>query len=182
MIPLLVATAFDPDRNLGRAYNNVLAAVEEAMGKGWVCFVDHDAIWTTRTWYSQLVTAIEANPDAGMITAVTNRIGNKRQIAPNAPKGHDMAEHRKFGEHLAAVHKSTVVDVTEGAPISGVVMAVRVAPDRPRFRDGFFGVDNCMHWDLRDAGYKVYQMPGLYVYHWYRGDGVGHPQAPKAHR
>ena len=29
-------------------------------------------------------------------------------------------------------------------------------------------------------GYRVYVLPGLYVYHWYRADGVGHPGAPKA--
>lgn len=180
---LLVATAFDPDRNLGKAYNEIIDTHVGYTGdwSGWICFIDHDAMWTTRSWYSQLQAAIAANPDAGMITAVTNRIGNRRQIAPGAPASHDMRDHFKFGEALAAKHGSATIDVTEGAPISGVVMAVNSLSEI-RFRDGFFGVDNCMHWDLRDGGKKILMMPGLYVYHWYRGNGKGHPGAPKARR
>jgi hypothetical protein len=33
---------------------------------------------------------------------------------------------------------------------------------------------------VKRLGKRIYLLKGLYVQHWYRGDGVGHPGAPKA--
>ncbi len=176
---LITAIAFDAERNLGRAYNQIF---ERLRPDDWCCLLDHDALWTTRTWFSQLATAIAENPNAGLITAVTNRIGRRSQIAPGAPAGHDVREHFAFGKELAREHGAAARDITGSSPISGVVMCLSVDTwsKMGRFKDGFFGVDNRAHHDVRTIGRRVLMLPGLYVYHWYRADGVGHPDAPKA--
>lgn len=176
---LIASIAYDVERNLGRAYNQIMGRIQP---QDWAVFLDHDAVFTTREWYPQILAAIEANPNAGLITAVTNRIGRKQQIAPGAPAGHDMLEHRAFGARLLAQHGSSVRDVTNDSPISGVVMAMsKDTWTRIQFfKDGFFGVDNRAHRDVARAGRRVLLMPGLYVQHFYRADGVGHENAPRA--
>jgi GT2 family glycosyltransferase len=176
---LVTAIAYDLDRNLGRAYNDIMVRLFPG---DWCCFLDHDATWTTVEWYRQLLEAIAKYPDAGIFAAVTNRIGRKTQIPQSAPAGHDMRDHRAFGKALFEKYGSTAKDITQESPISGVVMCLsRETWGKIRgFRSGFFGVDNYAHIDVRSAGLKVYLMPGLYVQHWYRGDGVGHKNAPRA--
>jgi len=176
---LYTAIAFDLERNLGRAYN---AFMERLRPSDWCCFLDHDAMWTTVHWYRQLLTAIEENPKAGLFAAMTNRIGRKSQIAPGCPQGHDILEHMAFGREQHEQHGAAARDVTATSPISGVVMCVSqdVWKQTGGFKDGFFGVDNQFHRDVRRAGRRVYLMPGLYVYHVYRADGRSHKGAPKA--
>ncbi len=170
---VVAAIAYDVERNLGRAYNGVM---ESTAPGNWVAFLDHDAMFTHRGWRKQLELAIEKNPKPGLITGVTNRIGQKLQLAPGAPDGHCFGDHAAFGKKLFSKHGCGVRDVTTGPRISGVLMCLsRETWQRiGGFRDGFFGVDNRAHEAVKAAGFHVYMMPGLYLYHWYRGDGVGH--------
>lgn len=176
---LIASIAYDTERNLGRAYNQTM---ERLSPEDWCCFLDHDAVFTTRGWYPQVLRAIAENPRGGLFTAVTNRIGRKTQIPAGAPTGHDMREHFAFGAKLAEQHGASVRDVTRESPISGVVMILsrETWTAMGGFDDGFFGVDNAAHRDVARIGKRVFLMPGLYVYHWYRADGVGHVNAPKA--
>jgi GT2 family glycosyltransferase len=167
---ILTCIPYDLGGNLGAAYNNAMQAVGH---DGWVCFLDHDAIWTTNHWYAQLNRAVSTYPKAGLFTAVTNRIGNKHQLAPGAPQTHDMRLHRAFGEKLASRHGHRAVDVTDLAPVSGVVLLLskRAWKSGGPAPSGLLGVDNAIHAAVRKAGYRVMILQGLYVYHWYRGDG-----------
>jgi GT2 family glycosyltransferase len=175
---LVTAIAYDTERNLGRAYREIIGRLDP---EDHVVFLDHDACWTTRTWYQQLLAAIARYPDAGLFGAMTNRIGNKQQIPPGAPPGHDMVAHRKFGLELQQKHGTDAIDVTDKHLLSGVVLCF-TAPvlGKLQIADGFFGIDNEAHRDVKRLGKRIYLLKGLYVQHWYRGDGVGHPGAPKA--
>jgi GT2 family glycosyltransferase len=177
---LITAIAYDVEKNLGRAYREIVARLQP---EDHVVFLDHDAIWTTRDWYKILLQAIERYPDAGLFGAMTNRIGNKEQIPPGAPAGHDLLVHRKFGLELQQRHGTDAVDITGKHLLSGVVMCF-TAPVLKNliFSDGFFGVDNNAHRDVRSLGKRVYLLKGLYVQHLYRADGIGHVGAPKAQR
>jgi GT2 family glycosyltransferase len=176
---LITQIAWDDQRNLGAAYNRAMGALSPG---DWCCFLDHDAMFTSPGWRDQLRQAIAENPRAGLIAAYTNRIGRKTQIAPGCPQSHDLLEHAAFGAELAARYAAAARDITADSPISGVVMAMSRETWAliGGFRDGFFGVDNWAHRDVRSKGLRVMILPGLYVYHWYRADGVGHPGAPKA--
>ena len=176
---LVTAIAYDVERNLGRAYNEIMDRLRPG---DWCCFLDHDAMFTTRDWYRQILSVIAEHPAAGLLAAVTNRIGRKEQIPPGAPTSHDMREHFAFGSKLRDQHGHRVKDITRASPISGVVMCLSRETWQAigGFKDGFFGVDNRAHRDVARADRRVYLMPGLYVYHWYRADGVGHEGAPRA--
>ena len=73
---LIVTIPYYPE-DLGAAYNNTMEMVDDDC---WVCFTDHDAMFTTDVWYYQLCHAIEKNKDAGVFTCMTNRIGIKPQV------------------------------------------------------------------------------------------------------
>src|SRR5204863_5077698 len=99
-------TTWRDDANLGLAYNL-------AMGRlgpdEWALFVDHDAMPTTALWHRQFREAIEAQPEAGAIVAMTNRIASAWQRCGD-PVSNDVALHRRFGKDRAKVR--TLLDVS----------------------------------------------------------------------
>ena len=62
--------------NLGWAYNNFMKMVND---DDWVCFLDHDATFTVGNWYLQLEEILKENPEYGLFSCYTNRIGQKAQ-------------------------------------------------------------------------------------------------------
>lgn len=158
------------ETNLGAYYNSEMARVKI---DDWVCFIDDDAIFTTGKWLEQLHEYVDKYPHAGMFTCCTNRVYNKRQLVNGAMnESHDMRDHRLIGKRLANNFYTDVEILNANAAISGVLMMIKKRVWKNcRFSEGFFGVDNQIHRDLAKQGYKVYLMKGLYVYHWYRGDG-----------
>jgi GT2 family glycosyltransferase len=176
---LVTAIAYDVERNLGRAYNEIMSRL---LPRDHCCFLDHDAVFTTRDWYRLLLEAIERYPDAGLFGAMTNRIGNKEQIPPGAPSGHDMQDHRRFGLSLHQQYGSEAIDVTHKHLLSGVVLCLSHATWEAigGFKSGMMGVDNAAHRDVKRVGKRVYLLRGLYTQHHYRADGVGHVNPPRA--
>jgi hypothetical protein len=120
-VALITAIAYDVERNLGAAYREIISRLRP---EDHIVFLDHDAIFTTRTWFSQLLAAIERYPDAALFGAMTNRIGNKEQIPRGAPAGHDMVAHRAFGAELQKQHGTDAIDVTGKHLLSGVVLCL----------------------------------------------------------
>ena len=163
--------------DLGRCYNEFMALLPA--DDDWACFIDHDAMFTTRDWYAQLTRVVSRHPDAGCFTAMTNRIGNPAQVhgsgrrrgaMPNA--NHDIQHHRRVGARLRKQFDCAVVPLTERHLMSGVVMLTRKSVWKQiGFAPGFLGVDGAYHRGCLRLGYEVYLMRGVYVYHWYRGDG-----------
>lgn len=179
------------DKDLGFAYNSFMELLPK--DDDWACFLDHDAMFTTLSWYKQFEDIVMLKPDAGCFTAMTNRIGNPIQVhgyewellrnSENRVKrhfevlalnhsNHDMMKHRLIGKKLLDEKYSDLQELGMDNPMSGVLMLVKKATwNRIRFKSGFLGVDRTFHKDCVDNGLKVFLMTGVYVYHWYRGDG-----------
>ncbi len=170
MIYANIPYAPDKTKNLGQAYNQFMTLLKD---EDWACFIDHDAMFTTIDWYDQLVNIIDKYQDAGMFTAKTNRVGNEKQLYKGKKSdNHDIVYHRRIGRKLQKKYYDIVSEVIPDSPVSGVVILIKKQVwNDYRFDNGFLAVDNKMCWKLIDAGKKVYIMEGVYVYHWYRGDG-----------
>lgn len=167
---IFTLTPFRADRNLGRAYNEVMAALPE---DAHAVLLDHDAMFTTREWHRQISEAIACQPDA-LLTGVTNRIASPWQRAQEADaNNHDMAYHRKVGQ--ARLARRTLLDVTDTKGVGGVLLCLSKASWRAAggFVDGLFCVDHNMHFAMRRAGRRVFLMESLYLYHWRRAHGDG---------
>jgi len=155
--------------NLGWAYNNFMELLPE---DDWACFLDHDATFTTRYWYYQLEDIIKKYQDVGLYTCLTNRIGNFQQLVKGVDKeNHDIKYHRQIGKQLQENYYDDVFSITN--PLSGVIILISKKTWRTvgGFIDGFLGVDNDIHKKCLSNNIKVGLMAGVYVYHWYRGDG-----------
>lgn len=155
--------------NLGWAYNNFMELLPE---DDWACFLDHDATFTTRYWYHQLEDIIIKHSDIGLYTCLTNRVGNSQQLVKGVDKeNHDIKYHRQVGKQLQDDYYDDVFFITN--LLSGVVILISKKTWKKvgGFTNGFLGVDNNIHKKCLDNNIKVGLMAGVYVYHWYRGDG-----------
>jgi hypothetical protein len=134
----------------------------------WACFTDGDAMFTVNDFGHQLQEIIE-NTDCSLLTAMTNRVGTSYQCVDNCWDADGMRFHRGIGN---AIRSNEVVDITNEAPISGVLMLVNKDAwfTSARFKEnGLLGVDNSIHYAIRSQGGKVGLMKGVYMMHWYRG-------------
>lgn len=158
------------NKDLGWIYNRYVEIVPN--DDDWICFIDHDAMFTTPGWYKHLVAVINDNPEYSLFTAKTNRVGNKRQVTDLiGPHNHDVIAHRKIGYELWYKNKTKITDVSRSHPISGVVMLFQKSSWRKTggYPEGeFFGCDNHFHNRMKAAGLKTGIMEGIYVYHWWR--------------
>lgn len=157
-------------QDLGLAYNKFMEILDE---DDWACFLDHDAMFTTKDWYHQIEEIVEIHKDYGLFTCNTNRIGNPHQKPFKVDQNnHDIKYHRQIGQQVQDANRHVIRDVTKGQLISGVVLLINKKTWKKvgGFKPGFLGVDNDIHAKVRMAGDKVGIMDGVYVYHWYRGD------------
>lgn len=174
------------DRDLAWAYNKFMEMLPN--DDDWGCFIDHDAMFTTYDWYHQLCEIVKNHPEYSCFTSMVNREYTAWQI----PKGvdednHDVFYHRRLGARLSTENYGKVKDVTACAdlpeppkvappatsPLSGTLIMYKKSvwkdiPFRQYKKDSIFGVDNLIHIDVRDKGYKVGLMTGIYLYHWHR--------------
>ena len=160
-------------KDLGKSYNMFMERLQD---DDWACFLDHDAMFTTKNWYHQLEDIIEKFPDIGLFSCLTNRIANPMQKPHGIDQhNHDIQYHRNIGKTLQSQYYDTVhvEDKLHGWLMSGVIILIskRTWKRVGGFKSGFLGVDNDMHEKCIDNDIKIGIMNGVYVYHWYRGDG-----------
>lgn len=171
---ILCMTPYDNDANLGRAYNEAMALLP---ADAWAIFQDHDAMPTTGQWHRQFQEAIAAQPDAGAIVAMTNRIASSWQRCGD-PESNDIAAHRAFGRERAKVR--TLLDISDTRGWGGVLFAVskRAWQEVGGFASGLGCVDHSYHFGLQRIGRKVWMHEGIYAYHWRH---FGEPDPTSAH-
>lgn len=171
MYKLTTFIPYSTDKNLGAEYNRCMEMIGE---DDWAVLLDHDMMFLTLDWYNHIRYAIESLPNAGLITVTTNRLGNRDQVYNRViSDNHDIRFHRQIAKKLKAHSHNRYIDATNRHLIGGVVMITskRAWLKAGKFPDGLISIDNLYHQRIREAGFKVYIMQGLYVYHWRRGEG-----------
>lgn len=168
----------DEDMNLGRAYNDYMNLVPN--DDDWACLHDRDVCFIQDDYAKIIRETIKSNPQYGLFTCVTNRVGNKFQchngiISDNA----DFRHHIEIGKIRGEKLRTKVVE-TKGV-ISGMLMLVqkKTWDAMGGAKDGLLGVDNdiskrVMELDItrkmKGLSNRVGIMAGLYVWHTYRLD------------
>ena len=156
---------------IGKAYNDLM----EKFVEDWVIFTDHDVLFVNPFWHDICIKAInKIGHKAGWMTCFTNRIGCKFQKAPGIDrKNDDIRYHREYARKLYFRHKNKVTDLTvmKGGRFSGMFILThkQAWKDAGGFLEniGFFNVDCRYFTAVKKAGYHVYRMDNLYVYHGY---------------
>ena len=163
------------EMNLGAEYNRLMRDCTTE----WACFLDHDAMFLHHDWYHDLTEATEVAEahGIGLMSCMTNRIGTQAQMLKQYAGVHDIKKLRQVARLRRTLH---VVDgkqypkvMPDGQYLSGVMLLVyKMAwEEMGGFADGFLGVDYDACERMRRAGWRVGLLPGVVVYHWYRGDG-----------
>jgi hypothetical protein len=166
-------TPYSVEKNIGSYYNDCMAMLPAGC---WACFVDGDAMFTTPNFGHQLQEVINKHGnDYKLFTSVTNRVGTKYQCVEGMWDVESMKEHREVGKLLQEKNDTNVEDITNNSPISGVLILIEkdawFYSDRFAER-GMLGVDNSIHYAIRNKGHKVGLMTGVYVQHYYRGGNI----------
>ena len=141
----------------------------------WACFVDGDAMFTTPDFGNQIEEIVLKHSEFDLFTSVTNRVGTKYQCVEGTWEIEDMNTHRNIGKMLQLNRRLEIEDITNSAPFSGVLMLVKKSAwtNSSKFKEsGLLGIDNSIHYAIRNIGGRVGLMKGVYVMHYYRG-GVG---------
>lgn len=162
-----VRIPWEPGRRLGYACNRMMKTVED-----WALILDWDVMLLNVNWYDICLSAInKVGHDAGLISCVTNRIGCPLQKQP-CHDTDDLAYHYTLADEVAKTHAGILEDVTDKPnKLSGLFFLthreawdkVGGVPD-----EKFIGMDNFYHDRIKEAGYHVYIMRDLYVFHNYR--------------
>ena len=158
----------DHPKCLGWAYNRFMELLPH--NEDWAVLMDHDAMFTTSTWYSQIEDIIEKNIQYSCFVPKCNRVGCYLQRLGNR-HNHDMVYHREIGKKTQEEKYSIVTDLTETPHLfTGVCMILKKSAwEDIKFKEsGFLGVDTRMCGLLKQKKYKIGVLEGVYVYHWYR--------------
>lgn len=165
-IPVIIAYA--TQHRIGYAYNREMMYVDD-----WAIFIDYDVMLLNPHWYDICLNAIQQVGDkAGWITCYTNRIGCRHQALsiPNV-ECHDIREHQLISKKMYDTKRGKIRDLTNApGQLSGMFILTnkRAWKAVGGFKeDGFYGVDNDYSKKLRLAGFRLYLMEDLYVYHSY---------------
>ena len=158
-----VRVPYCTDRNLGRAYNEIIRTSTE----NWVLLLDHDVFLALNPrWYEICMNTIQQHNPA-LASCWTWREGSALSwIAyQESPVSKDLSEHVKTAQVLYEKHGMSVSPVEK---VTGFFMLVN--KDAWAAVGGFpaKGINN-EDWEYCDklnrAGHKILRMDGLYVYH-----------------
>ena len=158
---------------LGEDLNRILHDTR----RDWVWIIDGDVLWElNQNAYRIGQEAIRQQPDAGMFTNYCNRMGCKEQMIDRRPvRSTDIAKHWDIATQRFKSHGFTVTQWLDwGQPPGGFSMLINVkaAHDVGGFPgEGQFEEDQKFARRLRESGYGVYRMEGLYMYHFRRRHG-----------
>jgi len=164
-------------KNLGLYYNKYMELLPN--DEDWGILMDHDIMFTTYDWYNQINDIINKYDgvleDLGMLTVVTNRIGQPNQLINdiNLRRSNDIQIHRNYGQQLYNEKYDKIKIFENKGGLSGLVMIMKKSVWKESggfMENGILGVDNNMHSKLINKKKDVYIMEGVYVYHWYRNN------------
>lgn len=166
-----ILTPYDLEKNLGAYYNREIHSLPN---NDWsAVFVDSDCMFTTDFFGHQINHILEKYPEAGLFTAVTNRVGSKYLCVDGMFEETNMVKHFQKGKELYETKYDQVTDITDADPISGMCFIIRRSTWQKMGRvieekGKALGIDNDFHYKVKSVGEKIYRMDGVYVLHKYR--------------
>ena len=140
----------------------------------YACFIDRDAMFLMPNYGHILQSIVEKYPECGAFTAKCNRIGSKWQLANVDWKNDNIKYHVEQSKVIFDKFGLECTDRTNEQLGSGFLILLKKSmwSKVGGFRGGgMLGVDNNLHLALKQNNEKFYLMEGVYLYHWYFGNG-----------
>ncbi len=160
---------YEPDSRLAYAYNRAM----ENTSAPWVLLLDQDVFLCNPYWYRMCLDVIDQlrESNVGMITCVSNGIHRANKTPQKAEKiirTDRIDQHIEVARELYRKYGSQVKKIS-WKKITGFFMLIKKEVwQKIKFKDQGAGL-GYVDWDfsarLLEAGYEIYLMLGLYVYH-----------------
>jgi GT2 family glycosyltransferase len=158
-----VMIPYEPGGKLGWDYNRIMKEAKH----DWVLLLDHDVFLSLNpNWYHICQQVIENEKNVGIFTCKTNaHHSNTGQQDPDAPESNDILEHIEFSRKIWDRYQYSCSDMGK---ISGFFMLVnKIAWQKAGGFPGkaMFKEDWGFSRKVKQAGYRLSLINGLYVYH-----------------
>lgn len=162
-----VRIAYEPDRKLAFAYNRIM---EETVCE-WVLFLDQDLFICNPHWYTMCLEAVNSYPQAGIISAKTNRINNSYQLDKDAPRTDNILDHISYSNFLWKKYKNSIIECKTNFSGFFILTSKTAWKEAKGFDEsinkGLSKVDIFYSRKIKEKR-KLYLMEGLYFYHLYK--------------
>lgn len=166
MNTLDVRIPYGLNRELGDAYNKIFETVDD-----WVLIIDHDVLLLNPNWCAMCIDTIaKVGHDAGWITCRTNTGRPEQKIPSKNDLHYKLDYHLALSKYIYDRKKGSITDITNTcSALAGFFILTRkkVWEAAGGFKKGFLGVDFDYCRKVKNAGYRLYVMEDLYVYHFY---------------
>lgn len=159
-------TPFAIDKNLGKAFNEEFSRCPDG---DWLCTTDIDVLLLTSDSINIMTRYTELYPDA-MFLCRSNRSGSQQQRLGAHVSENDSIRYWTNAALQLQKYQYTVTQVTDNI-ISGFLMLISKSIwNAVKFREDLMclGVDRDFVGRFLNAGYKVYIMDEVIVWHTYR--------------
>lgn len=169
---------FRRDKDIGKAYNDFIASQPD---DAWIVLQDGDMAYLTPNW-GQIIedAAVDTPRDFGLLGCMTNRLGGLHQCY-NHTFSNDMniVNHYEIAIKLENDYWSMVEETTG---VAGLFMMFHkdIWKEVGGFKEGTIYADTEFNKSVRQAGFKIGIIKGLYVFHVYRIWEKGHKAARKS--
>lgn len=165
------SSPYSVDRDLGKAYNDAMQNISSE--DDWMCFTDADSMFLTPNYGHQLDEIVKIYPTHGILTCLTNRVGNLDQCYnKHINDDPDIRNHKRIALKLQRENKIEVQDTIH--VISGMLMLIKKSTwtlihGAPEGK-GLLSIDNHISQRVLNEGMKIGIMQGVYIFHFYRLD------------
>lgn len=162
-----VITPYSREKSLGKSYNESCRLIPT---HDWICLMDYDTLLLTPDAISIMYEYVERFPEAGLLTAYTNRIHptSPQLLDKKVNDCPDILWHMKKAEQMKEL-------LYQGTELTGNVSGFLMLISKKTWMEfpftetgGCLGVDTDYWKRLIAAGKKIIRMDGLYVFHNYR--------------
>lgn len=158
--------------NLGAAYNHYCNLVPN--DDDWITMMDGDTMQLYTDWAEKWFSILENNPDAGIISCMTNRIGCPIQKINSMFNEKDLVVHTNFANNLFdkyqySVKKINPSNIRSNCCLSGFFFSFKKSTWKTvdGFKNGILSVDYNF-FDKVIKHHPCYIAQGFYVLHYYR--------------
>ena len=155
--------------NLGQAYNEYCNLVPN--DDDWITLSDGDVMQLHLNWGEIWEKILEQNPEAGLVTCVTNRASNTNidQVCFDMYNETDILKHKIYAQDIFHKHQYTTKQMN-GQFLSGFYFSFkkRTWKDVGGFNNGILHVDRNFYTKIRSMNKSCLVAQGFYVFHYYR--------------
>ncbi len=161
-----VCIPFDEKGELAMAYNRALRQGDSE----WILFLDHDVFLCNPRWYEMSLEAIESvrqDPLAVCIGCECGGEHHKRTMKMDGPPNTSIKDHINESKRRYGIHGNMIERIYVHVPGFFMLLKRDVACEIGfvHQQSGINNIDTDFGERLIHAGYHIYQMRGLYIYH-----------------